>query len=141
MTSLRRELTIQDDLRTKYGAVHHIVHLVQILFLPRDGRGEGLLGEELLDWVNGVDPGELLDSHLALKLTHSARQSTGKRNLADQSSLGASCLLALHLTLYPAGAAYFRCDLSPRSGEAPTRTNIEVCIASRISSFIAPSIT
>lgn len=25
------------------------------MYLPQDGRGEGLLGEELLDWVNAVD--------------------------------------------------------------------------------------
>lgn len=36
------------------------MHLAQILYLPQDGRGEGLLGEELLDWVNEVDPGKLL---------------------------------------------------------------------------------
>lgn len=28
-----------------------------MLYLPRDGRGESLLGEELLDWVNAVDTG------------------------------------------------------------------------------------
>lgn len=45
--------------RATYRAVYHIFQLVRTLFLPKDGRGEGLLGEELLDWVNGVDPGTL----------------------------------------------------------------------------------
>ncbi|ORX33416.1 Nup85 nucleoporin-domain-containing protein [Kockovaella imperatae] len=52
-----RESQILEALdRTTYEAVYHILHLAQILYLPRDGRGEGLLGEELLDWVNDVDP-------------------------------------------------------------------------------------
>ncbi len=41
----------------QYDAIYHVFQLAEILFLPQDGRGEGLLGEELLDWVNDVDPG------------------------------------------------------------------------------------
>lgn len=36
------------------------MHLSEILFLPPDGRGEGVVGEEILDWVNGVDIGGCL---------------------------------------------------------------------------------
>lgn len=50
---------IQAGVRSRFDAIYHILHLAEILFLPRDGRGEGLLGEELLDWVNDVDPGKL----------------------------------------------------------------------------------
>lgn len=49
-------------MKVRYDAVYHIFHLAQILFLPQDGRGEGLLGEELLDWVNDVDPGMRVSS-------------------------------------------------------------------------------
>lgn len=38
--------------------VQGIFQLATILYLPQDGRGEGLVGEELLDWVNAVDVGE-----------------------------------------------------------------------------------
>jgi nuclear pore complex protein Nup85 len=44
------------EVKGKWTAVFHIFQLAQILYLPQDGRGEGLLGEELLDWVNDVDP-------------------------------------------------------------------------------------
>lgn len=46
---------LQDETKIKYEAVYHIFNLAEILYLPQDGRGEGLLGEELLDWVNAVD--------------------------------------------------------------------------------------
>lgn len=45
----------QDETKIKYEAVYHIFNLAEILYLPQDGRGEGLVGEELLDWVNAVD--------------------------------------------------------------------------------------
>ncbi|KAL7424161.1 hypothetical protein Q5752_001747 [Cryptotrichosporon argae] len=50
-----REAEIEDDLRVKFETVYHVFSLAEILYLPQDGRGEGLLGEELLDWVNAVD--------------------------------------------------------------------------------------
>lgn len=46
---------MQDETKIKYESVYHILNLAQTLYLPQDGRGEGLLGEELLDWVNAVD--------------------------------------------------------------------------------------
>ncbi|GAA5910172.1 hypothetical protein JCM6882_001763, partial [Rhodosporidiobolus microsporus] len=38
-----------------YATMHGILALAQILYFPSDGRGEGLVGEELLDWVNTID--------------------------------------------------------------------------------------
>ncbi|GAA5853785.1 hypothetical protein JCM8547_007448 [Rhodosporidiobolus lusitaniae] len=35
--------------------MHAILSLAEILYFPLDGRGEGLVGEEILDWVNTVD--------------------------------------------------------------------------------------
>lgn len=52
-----RESDVDPDTRAKFDAVYHILNLAMILYLPQDGRGEGLLGEEMLDWVNDVDPG------------------------------------------------------------------------------------
>lgn len=44
--------------------VDDIFFLAQILYLPPDGLGEVLLGEELLDWVNRVDTGTSVFSGL-----------------------------------------------------------------------------
>lgn len=51
-------LTYQEELKLRWESVYHIFNLAEILYLPQDGRGEGLLGEELLDWVNAVDTSE-----------------------------------------------------------------------------------
>ncbi|ORY69411.1 Nup85 nucleoporin-domain-containing protein [Leucosporidium creatinivorum] len=40
---------------THHADLHSILSLTQLLYLPNDGRGDGLVGEELLDWVNTVD--------------------------------------------------------------------------------------
>jgi nuclear pore complex protein Nup85 len=52
-----RESDVDPDTKAKFDAVYHVLNLAMILYLPQDGRGEGLLGEEMLDWVNDVDPG------------------------------------------------------------------------------------
>lgn len=44
----------------------HAFNLAQILYLPRDGRGESLVGEELLDWVNAVDTVHINDQGNAI---------------------------------------------------------------------------
>jgi nuclear pore complex protein Nup85 len=54
-----RESNVEPEVKAKFDAVYHVLNLAMILYLPQDGRGEGLLGEELLDWVNDVDPGTL----------------------------------------------------------------------------------
>lgn len=41
-----------------YANMHAVLALTEILYLPADGRGEGLVAEEILDWVNTVDKGE-----------------------------------------------------------------------------------
>jgi nuclear pore complex protein Nup85 len=56
-------------LRSRYETVYNVFQLAATLYLPQDGRGEGLLGEELLDWLNDVDPRE---SHRGL-LWHGRR--------------------------------------------------------------------
>lgn len=43
--------------------MHQIFELAEILFLPQDGQGEGLICEELLNWVNEVELGEFLIVH------------------------------------------------------------------------------
>ncbi|GAA5896654.1 hypothetical protein JCM8208_004256 [Rhodotorula glutinis] len=39
-----------------FAAMHGVLALAEILFFPSDGLGEGLVAEELLDWVNTIDP-------------------------------------------------------------------------------------
>jgi nuclear pore complex protein Nup85 len=41
--------------------MYGIFNLVRILYLPADGRGQTLLGEELLDWVNESSPAAIND--------------------------------------------------------------------------------
>ncbi|ORY28255.1 Nup85 nucleoporin-domain-containing protein [Naematelia encephala] len=53
---VREAEDLDPEIKARYDAVYHIFHLAEILYLPQDGRGEGLLGEELLDWLNDVDP-------------------------------------------------------------------------------------
>ncbi|KAM0786288.1 hypothetical protein ACM66B_001767 [Microbotryomycetes sp. NB124-2] len=38
-----------------HATLHAILALAQLLYMPYDGQGEGLVGEEFLDWVNTVD--------------------------------------------------------------------------------------
>ncbi|GAA6038252.1 hypothetical protein JCM8097_003905 [Rhodosporidiobolus ruineniae] len=38
-----------------YAAMHGTLALAEILYFPADGTGEGLVGEEVLDWVNTID--------------------------------------------------------------------------------------
>lgn len=58
--TLRQQLSSPDfpeeDVET-WEAVTQIFHLAKLLYAPEDGRGEGVVGEELLDWVNRADFG------------------------------------------------------------------------------------
>ncbi|KDE06351.1 hypothetical protein MVLG_03261 [Microbotryum lychnidis-dioicae p1A1 Lamole] len=36
--------------------LHSTLSLTEILYLPQDGHGQGVVGEELLDWLNTLDP-------------------------------------------------------------------------------------
>ena len=38
--------------------MHSILSLTEILYFPSDGSGDGVVGEELLDWLNVVDRGK-----------------------------------------------------------------------------------
>lgn len=56
MYNPRLTLTRQEDIQVTFDQAHSIFNLVRILYLPADGRGQTLLGEELLDWVNQSFP-------------------------------------------------------------------------------------
>ncbi|KAN0062610.1 hypothetical protein ACQY0O_005143 [Thecaphora frezii] len=43
------------DLLQKWQSIHTTMHLAEILFFPADGRGAGVVGEELLHWLNSFD--------------------------------------------------------------------------------------
>ncbi|WVQ98889.1 hypothetical protein IAU59_006020 [Kwoniella sp. CBS 9459] len=53
---LRGGLDVEPELKAQFTASYNILNLAEVLYLPVDGKGEGLVGEELLDWVNDVDP-------------------------------------------------------------------------------------
>ncbi|GAA5949394.1 hypothetical protein JCM3765_003395 [Sporobolomyces pararoseus] len=38
-----------------YSTMHSILSLTEILYFPTDGTGDGVVGEELLDWLNVID--------------------------------------------------------------------------------------
>lgn len=38
--------------------LHTILHLTETIYLPADGRGAGVVGEEILHWLNSFDFGE-----------------------------------------------------------------------------------
>ncbi|WFD42210.1 hypothetical protein MPSI1_000851 [Malassezia psittaci] len=54
-----QSLGMQQDSETEYVAhvqsLHTIFYLAQVLYLPEDGRGIGVIGEELLHWLNAHD--------------------------------------------------------------------------------------
>lgn len=41
-----------------HATLHGVLSLAEILYLPSDGTGDGVVGEEILDWVNTVDRGK-----------------------------------------------------------------------------------
>ncbi|WWD09982.1 hypothetical protein V865_008114 [Kwoniella europaea PYCC6329] len=53
---LKANQDIDIELRARFTASYNILNLAEVLYLPVDGKGEGLVGEEILDWVNDVDP-------------------------------------------------------------------------------------
>ncbi|WVN86702.1 uncharacterized protein L203_101874 [Cryptococcus depauperatus CBS 7841] len=52
---LKAQTDTDPTLRDQFSDAYNIINLAEILYLPVDGKGEGLVGEELLDWVNEVD--------------------------------------------------------------------------------------
>lgn len=66
ITQLQQDSTIDDDYKLDQlqhlASLHAVLSLTEILYLPADGRGDGVVGEELLDWLNTIDRGE----HLAM---------------------------------------------------------------------------
>ncbi|BEI79576.1 hypothetical protein CcaverHIS002_0101050 [Cutaneotrichosporon cavernicola] len=58
---IRHADDIADDTKLTFNDMYGIFNLVRILYLPADGRGQTLLGEELLDWVNQSSPAAIND--------------------------------------------------------------------------------
>ncbi|BGP26904.1 hypothetical protein JCM10295v2_005866 [Rhodotorula toruloides] len=56
---IKNDSALSTSARTKslahHAAMHNVLALAEILYFPADGRGEGLVAEELLDWVNTID--------------------------------------------------------------------------------------
>ncbi|GMK54991.1 hypothetical protein CspeluHIS016_0200470 [Cutaneotrichosporon spelunceum] len=58
---IRHAEDVADDTKLTFNDMYAIFNLVRILYLPADGRGQTLLGEELLDWVNESSPAAIND--------------------------------------------------------------------------------
>ncbi|WWD16071.1 hypothetical protein CI109_100496 [Kwoniella shandongensis] len=56
LNDLRSNQEVEPVLKSRFNASYNIMNLAEILYFPTDGKGEGFVGEELLDWVNDVDP-------------------------------------------------------------------------------------
>ncbi|EGU11060.1 Biotin/lipoyl attachment:Carbamoyl-phosphate synthase subunit L [Rhodotorula toruloides ATCC 204091] len=56
---IKNDSTLSASAKSKslahHAAMHNVLALAEILYFPADGRGEGLVAEELLDWVNTID--------------------------------------------------------------------------------------
>ncbi|TXT13662.1 hypothetical protein VHUM_01029 [Vanrija humicola] len=61
LSKVPRTEDLDEEDKIKYSHVYNIFNLAEVLYLPQDGRGEGLVGEELLDWVNAADPVNIND--------------------------------------------------------------------------------
>ncbi|KAK8869665.1 hypothetical protein IAR55_000233 [Kwoniella newhampshirensis] len=56
LNDLRGNQEVEPGLKARFNTSFNIMNLAEILYFPTDGKGEGFVGEELLDWVNDVDP-------------------------------------------------------------------------------------
>ena len=72
-----------------------IFHLAQVLYFPEDGRGMGVLGEELLHWLNAHDVGTC--SH-----SRSAHHRAGPADCPDLAVVRPPRILGLPIPLRPA---------------------------------------
>ena len=72
-----------------------IFHLAQVLYFPEDGRGMGVLGEELLHWLNARDVGTCGHSR-------SAHHRAGPADCPDLAVVRPPRILGLPIPLRPA---------------------------------------
>ncbi|KAG0658580.1 hypothetical protein C6P46_005700 [Rhodotorula mucilaginosa] len=90
-----------------YADMGAILALTEILYLPADGRGEGLVAEEILDWVNTVDKAPSADEGNQLLALASPWDSPNffpylHRCLLRGHLQSASALLSLLVAQHPA---------------------------------------
>jgi len=61
---VQQDATLDDEAKLDelqhLASLHAVLSLTEILYLPADGRGDGVVGEEVLDWLNTIDRGEHL---------------------------------------------------------------------------------
>ena len=55
MEKLEAQAEPDVDLLQRWQSIHTILHLAEVLYLPADGRGAAVVGEELLHWLNSFD--------------------------------------------------------------------------------------
>ena len=59
---VQQDLTLDEherlDQLEHLASLHAVMSLTEILYLPADGSGDGVVGEEVLDWLNTIDRGK-----------------------------------------------------------------------------------
>lgn len=63
MNGLEAEKMNDSELLLHVQSLQTIFHLAQVLYFPEDGRGMGVVGEELLHWLNAHDVGTCMHAH------------------------------------------------------------------------------
>ncbi|GAA5887149.1 hypothetical protein JCM5296_001611 [Sporobolomyces johnsonii] len=89
-----------------HATMHAVLALAEILYLPADGRGEGVVGEELLDWVNTVDRAPSAEEGTALLASPAPWQDPNffpylTRCILRGHLASSSALLALLVSQHP----------------------------------------
>ncbi|GAA5946628.1 hypothetical protein JCM1841_003917, partial [Sporobolomyces salmonicolor] len=89
-----------------HATMHAVLALAEILYLPADGRGEGVVGEELLDWVNTVDRAPSAEEGTALLVSPAPWQDPNffpylTRCILRGHLASSSALLALLTSQHP----------------------------------------
>ncbi|GAA5860731.1 hypothetical protein JCM1840_001945 [Sporobolomyces johnsonii] len=89
-----------------HATMHAVLALAEILYLPADGRGEGVVGEELLDWVNTVDRAPSAEEGTALLASPTPWQDPNffpylTRCILRGHLASSSALLALLVSQHP----------------------------------------
>lgn len=54
MTQSQSEIDTEE--LTTMSAIRDVFHLAHIIYIPADGRGDGIVSEEIVDWLNNTSP-------------------------------------------------------------------------------------
>lgn len=86
-------------------AIHTVLHFAESIYVPSDGRGAGVVGEEILHWLNSFDSGMSREATIVcaiahvyyLYITHSSMDRYRSGHCSTRHPSSAFQLLGLHL--------------------------------------------